>query len=97
MLSLRLSCSLEPKNFLRAALPPKTLAEGLRAPPPPKTPRGGGGPPPPPPPPDAPAPLILDMLAFLLIMFTPEIISVFRLILIPANFSDIYPRYNKTT
>ena len=82
MLSLRLSCSLEPKNFLRAALPPKTLAEGLRAPPPPS---------------DAPAPLILDMLAFLLIMFTPEIISVFRLILIPANFSDIYPRYNKTT
>ena len=81
MLSLRLSCSLEPKNFLRAALPPKTLSEGLRAPPPP----------------DAPAPLILDMLAFLLIMFTPEIISVFRLILIPANFSDIYPRYNKTT
>ena len=85
MLSLRLSCSLEPKNFLRAALPPKTLSEGLRA----------GGPPPPPP--DALAPLILDMLAFLLIMFTPEIISVFRLILIPANFSDIYPRYNKTT
>ena len=82
MLSLRLSCSLEPKNFLRAALPPKTLAEGLRAPPPH---------------PDAPAPLILDMLAFLLIMFTPEIISVFRLILIPANFSNIYPRYNKTT
>ena len=82
MLSLRLSCSLEPKNFLRAALPPKTPAEGLRAPPPP---------------PDAPAPLTLDMLTFLLIMFTPEIISVFRLILISADFSDIYPRYNKTT
>ena len=43
------------------------------------------------------APLTLAMLAFLLIMFTPGIISTFYLILFPADFSDIHPGHNKTT
>ena len=45
--------------------------------------------------PDPLALLTLAMIAFLLIMFTPGIMSVFYLILIPASFSDIHPCYNK--
>ena len=41
------------------------------------------------------APLALTMLAFLLIMFTPEIMSVFYLILFPTGFSDIHRGHNK--
>ena len=47
-------------------------------------------------PPDPLALLMLTTLAFLLIMFTPGIMYVFYLILFPADFSDIHPRYNKT-
>ena len=41
--------------------------------------------------------LTLTMLAFPLIIFTPGIMSVFYLMLIPAGFSDIHPGHNKTT
>ena len=38
---------------------------------------------------------MLAMLAFLLIMFTPGIMSVFYLILLPSGFSDIHPEQKK--
>ena len=44
---------------------------------------------------DPPALLMLATLAFLLIMFSPGIISVFFLIF-PAGFYDIHPVHNKT-
>ena len=44
--------------------------------------------------PGSPAPLTLTTLAFLLITFTPGIMSVFYLILFPASFSDKHPGHN---
>ena len=46
---------------------------------------------PPPDPPDPPGTLALSMLAFLLIMITLEIMSVFYLILFPTGFFDTHP------
>ena len=47
-------------------------------------------------PPDPPAPFTLAAFAFLLIMCTPGIMSVFYLSLFPARSSDTHPGHNKT-
>ena len=48
-------------------------------------------------PPGPPTPLTLATPAFPLIVFTPGIMPVFYLILLPAVFSDIHPGHNNTT
>ena len=63
------------------------LGRALKFSPPPKSPAEGHR--------ALPVPLKLATIAFLLIMFTPGIMSVFHLIFFLAGFSDIHPGHNR--